>query len=191
MDAVALEAGVSKQTLYVYYPNKAELFAAVLRELTVERSGEGVQLPPELATPRDPRGLRRALREVVGRVAAAMFQPEYIALLRVIIAEVPRAPDLGDLFRAVVPGRTLQVIVDLLRAAAAAGLSRPTDPESAATLLVGALVLRIVRDGLLVSPGAAVPPSPEQLDDLVDQFLLGLAPRSSPKHRAASGRVCG
>src|SRR5919202_1059428 len=134
MDAVALEARVSKQTLYVYYPSKEELFAAVLRELTVERSGQPVQLPPDLARPRDLQGLRRALR-----------------------------------------------------AAAGAGLARATDADHAATLLVGALVLRILRDGLLVPPGAAVPPSPEQLDDLVERFLLGVAPRSGSMRSRASG----
>ena len=44
-----------------------------------------------------------------------------------------------------VPDRTIKVVADVLRAAAAAGLARPTGPENAATLLVGALVLRLVR----------------------------------------------
>ena len=75
----------------------------------------------------------------------------------------------------------------MLRAAAAAGLARPTDPENAATLLVGALVLRLVRDGLLAPPGGAVPPSPEQLDEVVEQFLLGVAPRSKSAPPRAGG----
>jgi TetR/AcrR family transcriptional regulator, mexJK operon transcriptional repressor len=176
MDAVASEAGIAKQTLYAYYPGKADLFAAVLRDLTVERSGEPVQLPPALAIPRDRVTLRRALRQLVGRVAAAMFQPEFVALLRVLVAEVPRAPDLGDLFRRVVPDRTLGVVAGVLRAGSASGLVRQVDPDTAATLLIGALVLRVVRDALLVPPGAAVAPSPEELDDVVDQFLLGALP---------------
>ena len=35
-DVIAREAGVSKRTLYAYYPSKEELFADVLRRLTVE-----------------------------------------------------------------------------------------------------------------------------------------------------------
>ena len=35
-DVIAREAGVSKRTLYAYYPSKEELFGDVLRELTVE-----------------------------------------------------------------------------------------------------------------------------------------------------------
>jgi AcrR family transcriptional regulator len=188
MDAVALEARVSKQTLYTYYPSKAELFAAVLRELSVERSGQAIELPPELAEARDQASLRRALRHVVGHVAAAMFQREFIALVRVIVAEVPRAPDLGDLFRHIVPGRTLGVVAGVLRAAAAAGLARPTDPNNAATLLIGALVLRLLRDGLLLPPGAAVPPREEDLDEVVDQFLLGAAPRPDAAPDGRHGR---
>ena len=188
MDAVALEARVSKQTLYTYYPSKAELFAAVLRDLTVERSGQPIELPAELAAPRDQASLCRALRHVVGHVAAAMFQPEFVALVRVIVAEVPRAPDLGDLFRRIVPDRTLGVVAGMLRAAAAAGLVRPTDPDNAATLLIGALVLRMFRDGLLLPPGAAVAPREDHLDEIVHQFLLGTAPRPEATPRPARRR---
>jgi TetR/AcrR family transcriptional regulator of autoinduction and epiphytic fitness len=189
MDAVAQEAGISKQTLYVYYPGKAELFAAVLRELTVERSGQPLELPPELARPGDLEFLRRALREVLDRIAWAMFQPEYIALLRVIIAEVPRAPDLGELFRAEVPDRTIKLIADVLAAAAAAGLVRMTDPTHAAMLLVGPLVLRVVRDALLVPPGAMTAPAADHLDQVVDVFLLGVTPRSDASRFHAATRT--
>jgi TetR/AcrR family transcriptional repressor of mexJK operon len=180
MDAVALQAGIAKQTLYAYYPGKADLFAAVLRDLTVERAGEPVQLPRELASPRDRTTLRQALRQLVGRVATAMFQPEFVALLRVLVAEVARAPDLGDLFRRVVPDRTLGVVAGVLRAAAATGLVRHADADTAATLLIGALVLRVVRDALLMPPGAAVPPRPGEIDEVVDQFLLGALPCPDP-----------
>jgi TetR/AcrR family transcriptional regulator of autoinduction and epiphytic fitness len=181
MEAVAHEAGVSKQTLYVYYPGKAELFAAVLRDLSVERAGEPLELRPELARPADLDALRSALREVLDRVARAMFQPEYIALLRVIIAEVPRAPDLGELFRSAVSDRTINHIADVLHAAAAARLVRVTDPPQAATLLVGPLVLRVVRDALLVPPGAMAAPDADDLDEVIDLFLLGVSPRPAAR----------
>lgn len=35
-DVIAREAGVSKRTLYSYYPSKEELFQDVLRGLTIE-----------------------------------------------------------------------------------------------------------------------------------------------------------
>jgi AcrR family transcriptional regulator len=186
MEAVAHEAGVSKQTLYVYYPGKAELFAAVLRDLSVERSGEPLELPPELARPGDLESLRRALREVLDRVARAMFQSEYIALLRVIIAEVPRAPDLGGLFRAAVPDRTIKHIADVLHAATAARLVRVTDPTQAATVLVGPLVLRVVRDALLLPPGAITAPDADDLNQLIDVFLFGATPRPNARRLRAA-----
>jgi AcrR family transcriptional regulator len=186
MEAVVHEAGISKQTLYVYYPDKAALFAAVLRELTVERSAEPLELPAELAAPRDLETLRQALGEVLNRVASAMFQPDYIALLRVMIAEVPRAADVGELFRGVVADRTLKVIGDALQAAADERLVRITDATQAATLLLGPLVLHVVRDALLVASEAMTVPPADYLNQLIDVFLLGVTPRpnAAPSHVA-------
>ena len=39
------------------------------------------------------------------------MQPEYLALTRVVIAETPRLPQLGSLFRAALPGERRQRIV--------------------------------------------------------------------------------
>ena len=175
MEAIALEAGITKQTLYTYHTSKADLFTAVLRELTVEGPVRPLQLPPTGAAPGDAEALRQALRQLVGGIASAMFQPDYIALVRVIVSEIPRAPDLGAVFRAVVADRGVSTIAGVIRAAMATGAARSGDPEAAATLLLGALVLRIFRDGLLAVPGAEVAPRPDQLDALVDEFLLGVS----------------
>jgi AcrR family transcriptional regulator len=178
MDAIALGAGITKQTLYAYFGTKADLFSAVLRELTLEGPARSLRVAADDPPPGDLDGLRRVLRGLVGGIAAAMFQPDYVALVRVIVAEVPRTPDLGPLFRAAVADQALGTIADLLRSAIAAGAARTEEPEAAASLLLGALVLCLFRDGLLAAPGTETPPRPGELDALVNQLLLGISPPS-------------
>lgn len=60
-DAVAAEAGVSKQTLYGYYRNKEALFAAVLCRLTIENPQTRVLEGFEVAFPESTEELRRTL----------------------------------------------------------------------------------------------------------------------------------
>jgi hypothetical protein len=43
------------------------------------------------------------------------------------------------------------------------------------------VLVRVVRDALLVPPGAAGPPRAEQLDEVVELVLLGVAPRPNPR----------
>src|SRR5262245_8811110 len=114
MDAVAAAAGVSKQTVYSYYPSKAALFTAVLRASTIDSPLHPLRLAQEEAAPRDAAALRRALTSLAQRIVGTMLQPDYLALLRVVIAEAPRFPELADLLRRAVPERGADAVGDLL-----------------------------------------------------------------------------
>ena len=58
-DAIASEAKVSKRTLYVYYPSKEELFAEVMRRLTIENPQARALESIEEMSPGDEEELRR------------------------------------------------------------------------------------------------------------------------------------
>src|SRR6266851_4123838 len=51
LDTVAKRAGVTKGTLYLYFPNKAELFKAVVRQAIVANIARGEALVAESAEP--------------------------------------------------------------------------------------------------------------------------------------------
>src|SRR5215831_5653920 len=114
-DAIAAAASISKETLYRYYPRKEDLFVDVLRSLTVERA-VWLRLIERPIEPRNARQLRVLLRSAVQGLLETMLQAEYLAMLRLIVAESPRFPELGDGFRQTVlePGSTY--IATLLRA---------------------------------------------------------------------------
>src|SRR5260221_9740319 len=101
-DAIAAAASTSKETLYRYYAKKEDLFMDVLRSLTIERFF-WVQLMERSTEPKNTQELRVLLRTTAQGIVETMMQPEYLAILRLMIAELPRFPELGTLFRQTLP----------------------------------------------------------------------------------------
>ena len=168
-DAVAAAAGVSKQTLYAYYPSKEELLVDVIRRL-VEPATDAVAGLAEGPAPADRDDLRRALCRLAERIMATVMQPAYLALLRVIVAEAPRQPRLAELYKATVPERGFRAVSALLADAAERGVVAATDLDAAARLFVGPLLTYASLDGL-VGDGTPRPPAPERIAAIVDLFL--------------------
>jgi len=166
IDAIVAEAGVSKQTLYTYFPTKIELLASVLyggiSEISLP-SGEPITL-----TNRD--DLRRALIGFSVQITRNLLDPEAIALVRLVLGEVFRVVELRKVFRDALPGQLLAQVQGLLVRAAGLGLIRLSDPDLAARMFVGPLMTYIALDGFL-SAEPATPPSVRQLEKLVDAFL--------------------
>jgi TetR/AcrR family transcriptional regulator, mexJK operon transcriptional repressor len=169
-DAVSSEAGVSKQTLYVYYASKKELLADVLRHLI----HEGAQTQPpvmEVGVFETPNEVRRVLSLLARSLIADLMQPDYLALLRVVIAETPRLPQLGSLFRAAVPERVLGNVSAILEGARRGGVIGVVDPDAASRMFAGALLTYAILDGLLVDDSPPRPPTPEQIEAVVELFM--------------------
>ena len=173
-DAVAAEAGVSKQTLYAYYPSKEDLLVDVLRRI-VEPVTDSFAPFAAGHAPADRAGLRRILVELGGRMVSTVMQPSYLALLRVIIAESPRQPRLAELYKATVPERGFRAVDALLARAADDGLIAVPDRDAAARLFVGSLLTYALLDGLFVADGPPRPPPPERIEGLVDLFLRAVS----------------
>jgi TetR/AcrR family transcriptional regulator, mexJK operon transcriptional repressor len=179
MDAVSAEAGVSKQTLYVYYRSKEDLLTDVLRQ-RIERTATGgwpiAESDISLATMDD---LRTLLIESAEELLTRLMQPDYLALVRVIIAETTRFPQLGDLFRTTVPERVLESVRARLDAANEQGLVWIDDLDAASRMFVGSLLTWVLIDGLLVTDQRTAPPERERVVSLVDLFLRAIASASS------------
>ena len=84
-DQVALDAGAGKASIYARYANKAALFAAVIDRM-LARSFAQDKVAVE--TPLDER-----LAAVGMRVLADALYPDALALLRLLVAELPRLAD--------------------------------------------------------------------------------------------------
>lgn len=173
-DAIAAEAGVSKRTLYSYYPSKEDLFADVLRRLTIENPQTRVLESIRGMNPKNREELRAVLVELARRVVATMMQPEYLAFLRTIIADTHRFPHLGELFRSTVPERGMREGRALMERAREQGVVGGVDPDVAARMFFGTLLTYALIDGLFRPEGQPRPPSPEKIEEIVDQYMKSI-----------------
>jgi TetR/AcrR family transcriptional repressor of mexJK operon len=175
IDAILAEAGISsKETLYRHYASKEELFIDVLGHLTLSQPGFTEKLAA-LPTPHDLPSLRQALTQLSREILSLMRQPEYLALVRIIIAEAPRFPQLGSLFFSTVPQRGLTIIVALLRAAREQQVIADVNFEVVARALLGGLLSYAIT-GLMYAGEQARLPSLDHADEVVEVMMRALIP---------------
>jgi len=92
-EEVAQRAGVSKGTLYLYYPSKEELLKAVIREHLSARIAAGaVQAEQHRGTTAD------LLREVFSRWWLDVFDSPTSGVFKLIITEVRNFPDIAEFY---------------------------------------------------------------------------------------------
>jgi AcrR family transcriptional regulator len=141
MDAVAKVAGVSKATLYSYFPSKEALFASFI-------VAECESLRSNLPTPKLSAGLKQALRQFAMQYLDVFIKQKQVALVQIIANESGRFPELGELFYQNGPMATAKRLALFLDDAKAQGLIEFEDSMEAASqflsLVRGELPLRVV-----------------------------------------------
>ena len=173
-DAIAAEAKVSKRTLYVYYPSKEELFAGVMRELTIENPQSRALESMEEMAPGSEEELRRDLLELATKIVTTMMQPDYLALLRTTIADTHRFPQLGGLFRATVPELAMRSFAVFIQKGRERGVvGADVDGDTAVRMFVGPLLTYAVLNGLFAE-GPPLPPTQEKIEDIVELYMKAI-----------------
>ncbi len=179
-DAILAAAGIaSKETLYRYYAKKEDLFVDVIRLLTVERSSlrQFMEPSPEPASAQE---LRMLLRVVAQDVLETMLQPDYLALIRITIAELPRFPQLGVLFRQTVPEQAMNYLLTLLHNGRAHGVVRQNkDLETIGRMFLGTLLTYAIFDGLLLNTQEPQMPETSVIDAIVENIIDVVCSKSS------------
>jgi TetR/AcrR family transcriptional regulator, regulator of autoinduction and epiphytic fitness len=133
MDAIAADACVSKRTVYNHFPSKRELFRAVTQQLyagliEADALSGAADEPPEIALPRLARAILQHLR-----------QPEVCGLLRLVVAEARRIPELAAEFQNVGKGPAVGIVERYFAAQQGRGRLDVADPLLAAQQFLGAV----------------------------------------------------
>jgi len=92
MDAVAVEANVSKQTVYTYFKNKDELFCRMIEEACLKHTPSyDALVDPSLS-------LQDALNKIGHGFINMISSSRGLAIHRLVMAEVDRHPRIAKLF---------------------------------------------------------------------------------------------
>lgn len=127
---IAERAQVSTATVFKHFPTKADIFGAIMGEV-FGNDADALPPAPEAGDP------RAGLTEIGADYAALLCDPKVRALFRVIIAEVPRFPELGrELYE---KGKLpyLERLEDYVRAEIAAGTMKVEDVDLAIRQFLG------------------------------------------------------
>jgi TetR/AcrR family transcriptional repressor of mexJK operon len=170
-DAIATVAGVSKETLYRYYASKEDLFVDVVRSLTTERL-HLAQWTERSTEPTSIQELRMLLQAIARQVVETMVQPEYLSIFRLMLAELPRFPELGPLFRQTVPEPATNALLLLLRQGQVHGVVRQhIDLSLIGRMFFSTLLSYGVLDGLLSQTQTPYLPEESVIETFVDQIM--------------------
>jgi TetR/AcrR family transcriptional repressor of mexJK operon len=126
VDAIAKVAGVSKATLYSYFPDKQHLFLEVAKTECQAQAEMAIKRIEASGHPRD------ILFEAAGRMVRFFLSDVGRQVYRIVVAESDRFPELGREFYASGPMVVREILMKYLRAAVQKGELRIDDIELAA-----------------------------------------------------------
>lgn len=138
--AVAEEANVIRATIYSHFSDKEELFKAIIEELTIKRLGQDFQ---QQASVSEPKEFVYLLRDFVkGRKQ----DKQYLALLRTVIGESERFPELARMYFKTVYSHGMSVAQRYFESRQDLQVS---DAQSLTAIVGGSLMAHLIQQELL------------------------------------------
>lgn len=128
LEDIAKRAGVSKGTIYLYFPNKEELFREMVRQTIVARLEESERaLPDGTAT--------EQVHAFVARFWSFIRSTDYVRIFRLVVGELPKFPELARFYSEEVFARYTRTVGGIISRGIDSGEFRPVDPQVSARIL--------------------------------------------------------
>ncbi|MEU9855721.1 TetR/AcrR family transcriptional regulator [Streptomyces sp. NPDC047974] len=137
MDAITARSGVSKATIYKHFGSKERLFLAVVGGILPKTYAD---LEPTNSTVAAAPDLRAALVRLTTDWARILLRPDIMSLRRLVIGEIDRFPQLGQLWYRVSYDMNNGPLVEAFTELGARGVLDVPDPKLAVQQLVAATV---------------------------------------------------
>jgi AcrR family transcriptional regulator len=136
LEDIADRAGVSKATIYLYFESKEDLFFALIRDKVVPLVDRTIAQMETFDGPASE--FLRFKARVVGH---ALAHTSHGAILKLVVAEARRFPEIADYFRTEVPERGIENFAKLIQRGIDEGEFRPCDTKTTAALFIFPLLM--------------------------------------------------
>ena len=170
LEDVARRAGISKGTIYLYFPTKEDLFRAVVRQDVLPN------LAAMEARVAAHRGSAAALLRALAATMLERLDGALAAIPKLVLTESGNFPALAQFYAEEVAARGMRLIAGVLARGVAQGEFRPIDVPAVVPLVVAPILLAMLwrtsigrHTTLVVAPAAL-------LEAHLDLLLRGLAP---------------
>lgn len=178
---VAARAGVSKGTLYLYYPSKEELLKAVIRHNVVNQIAEGTEIIRQFEG-RSSELLAMVLLlwwERIGETRAS-------GIIKLMTSEVRNFPEVAQFYVDEVITPSNEMLAQVIQRGVERGEFRPVDVPEVVHALVGPLVFLVLNKHSLGACSITFMLQPRVvITTLIDLVLHGLEPREATGPKAA------
>ncbi|GIX16284.1 MAG: hypothetical protein KatS3mg119_0470 [Rhodothalassiaceae bacterium] len=170
VEAIARAAGVAKGTVYLYFPSKAALFVGVVERMVAPHFAR-----LRLGAVTERHGSRDLLLGLLEGMLARMAEGRLPRILRLLIAESPRFPQLAQLYHDRVIRRGLDTVEAILARGAARGEWRIADPAATARIIVAPVLMHGIWQVVFAPVGRTAPSCRRLLAALQSLLDAGLA----------------
>jgi AcrR family transcriptional regulator len=126
MNEIVKTAGVSKGTIYAYFPSKEKLFEALIFQDRRKQAEQTVVIED------DARAIRLVLHDLGLRLGQMYKSPDSVAYTRMVVAAAGKFPEIGRTFYQAGPAFAIGKVAAYLQAKMEDGTLRMADPEFAA-----------------------------------------------------------
>src|SRR5450755_4272446 len=177
LEEIATRAGVSKGTIYLYFPSKEELFREVVRQ----------RVGPAIANADQASSLEQSaeaqLKSYLTHQWECLGEDDSEGWIRLVMLELHKYPDLAQFHWDEVVTRSNRILGDIIRRGIASGEFRQTDPETALRMIKALILMHVLWTGPRAPAPAAHRPKLEHVLANVTDFglhALRAAPRAAP-----------
>ena len=181
VDDIAKLAGLSKGTVYLYFPSKEAVLEALVRRAVVPIAThalgflEGYEGDPRIV-----------ITMVMRMLGGKLQDPKIFAIPRLIMHEVTGFPELAAMYRREVLDKVIPAFTGLLRRGIDQGYLRQVDPELTIRSIVGPILLHLIMAevfGLKPADGIALE---RMMDNHLTILFDGLSAPPSSKQWSSS-----
>jgi AcrR family transcriptional regulator len=168
LDQVAGRAGVSKGTIYLYFPNKEELFRHAISQALTPVQPNQDRLPSGSPT--------RQLLDTISQQWQFLTSPAAASVSRLVQAEKWRFPELAELYRIEVVSRFSEQLAAIIGRGIEMGEFRQLDPAVAARMLTALAIQSALWYELGEARAMTGKSSEAVLRELTEFYLQAIAP---------------